>query len=88
MSSFHLALQSIKTTTTTNSPDNLVTFDKMADTSSKDDKPLFFWREFEEPWGFMSQWYDSPFEVDGVMYASTEMWMMIQKAKLFGDEVC
>ena len=62
----------------------------MADTTSKDDKssgPLFFWREFEEPWGFMSQWYDSPFEVDGVMYASTEMWMMIQKAKLFGDEV-
>lgn len=35
----------------------------------------------------MSQWYDSPFEVDGVTYASTEMWMMIQKAKLFGDEV-
>jgi predicted NAD-dependent protein-ADP-ribosyltransferase YbiA (DUF1768 family) len=49
--------------------------------------PLFFWREFEEPYGFMSQWYDSPFEVDGVTYASTEMWMMIQKAKLFGDEV-
>jgi predicted NAD-dependent protein-ADP-ribosyltransferase YbiA (DUF1768 family) len=63
----------------------------MADSTAKDDKssgPLFFWREFEEPWGFMSQWYDSPFEVDGVMYASTEMWMMIQKAKLFGDEVC
>jgi len=54
------------------------------DTSSE---PLFFWREFEEPYGFMSQWYDSPFEVDGVTYASTEMWMMIQKAKLFGDEV-
>lgn len=35
----------------------------------------------------MSQWYDSPFEVDGIRYASTEMWMMIQKAKLFGDEV-
>jgi predicted NAD-dependent protein-ADP-ribosyltransferase YbiA (DUF1768 family) len=50
-------------------------------------EPLFFWREFEEPYGFMSQWYDSPFEVDGVTYASTEMWMMIQKAKLFGDEV-
>jgi predicted NAD-dependent protein-ADP-ribosyltransferase YbiA (DUF1768 family) len=63
----------------------------MADSTAKDDKssgPLFFWCEFEEPWGFMSQWYDSPFEVDGVMYASTEMWMMIQKAKLFGDEVC
>jgi predicted NAD-dependent protein-ADP-ribosyltransferase YbiA (DUF1768 family) len=49
--------------------------------------PLFFWREFEEPYGFLSQWYDSPFVVEGVTYASTEMWMMIQKAKLFGDEV-
>ncbi len=50
--------------------------------------PVFFWREFEEPYGFMSQWYDSTFEFDGVTYLSTEMWMMIQKAKLFGDEVC
>jgi len=50
-------------------------------------RPVYFWREFEEPLGFMSQWYDSAFEVDGVTYASTEMWMMIQKAKLFGDEV-
>lgn len=49
--------------------------------------PVYFWREYEEPYGFLSQWYDSPFEVDGVTYASTEMWMMIQKARLFGDEV-
>lgn len=50
--------------------------------------PVYFWREYEEPYGFLSQWYDSVFEVDGVTYASTEMWMMIQKARLFGDEVC
>jgi predicted NAD-dependent protein-ADP-ribosyltransferase YbiA (DUF1768 family) len=56
-------------------------------TSTTSSEPLFFWREFEEPYGFLSQWYDSPFEVEGVTYASTEMWMMIQKAKLFGDEV-
>lgn len=49
--------------------------------------PVYFWREFEEPYAFLSQWFDSPFEVDGVMYASTEMWMMVQKARLFGDEV-
>lgn len=49
--------------------------------------PLFFWREFEEPYGFLSQWYDSAFQVDGVTYTSTEMWMMVQKARLFGDEV-
>lgn len=55
--------------------------------ANQSSEPLYFWREFEEPYGFMSQWYDSPFEVNGVTYASTEMWMMIQKAKLFGDEV-
>ena len=49
--------------------------------------PVFFWREFEKDHGFMSQWYESPFEVDGITYQSPEMWMMIQKAKLFGDEV-
>ena len=60
----------------------------MTSQSTTTSEPLFFWREFEEPYGFLSQWYDSPFEVEGVTYASTEMWMMIQKAKLFGDEVC
>lgn len=49
--------------------------------------PLFFWREFEEPYGFLSQWYEAPFTVEDVTYASTEMWMMVQKARLFGDEV-
>lgn len=48
--------------------------------------PIYFWREFEEPYGFLSQWYEDPFEVDGVTYQSAEMWMMIQKALLFGDE--
>ncbi|KAK3679267.1 hypothetical protein LTR78_000828 [Recurvomyces mirabilis] len=41
--------------------------------------PVFFWREFEEPWGFMSQWYEASFEVDGVKYLTAEMWMMIEK---------
>ncbi len=49
--------------------------------------PVYFWREFEDGTGFMSQWYESDFEVDGVTYATAEMWMMIQKARLFGDEV-
>lgn len=49
--------------------------------------PLFFWREYEEPYGFLSQWYESEFEVDGATYLTAEMWMMIHKAKLFGDEV-
>lgn len=63
----------------------------MASSQISGDKSLgavFFWRETEVPFGFLSQWYESPFEVDGVTYQSAEMWMMIQKARLFGDEVC
>lgn len=62
----------------------------MAESKISDDKslgPVYFWRETEVPYGFMSQWYESTFEVDGVAYVSAEMWMMIQKARLFGDEV-
>jgi ribA/ribD-fused uncharacterized protein len=32
-----------------------------------------------------SQWYDSPFVVDGVTYKTAEHWMMAKKALLFGD---
>lgn len=56
--------------------------------TSTETGPVFFWREFEKPYGFLSQWYESTFEHEGVNYTSTEMWMMYQKAKLFGDEVC
>ncbi|KAK4996491.1 hypothetical protein LTR66_003907 [Elasticomyces elasticus] len=52
----------------------------------KDRGPIFFWREFEELYGFMSQWYMCPFEHEGTTYLSAEMWMMVQKARLFGDE--
>lgn len=33
-----------------------------------------------------SQWYPSPFAVDGVRYATAEHWMMAGKARLFDDE--
>ncbi|WP_418959406.1 NADAR family protein [Streptomyces tritici] len=33
----------------------------------------------------LSQWWPSPFEVDGVRYATAEHWMMAGKARLFGD---
>lgn len=32
-----------------------------------------------------SQWYESPFAVDGVTYRTAEHWMMAKKAMLFGD---
>ncbi|WP_425576290.1 NADAR family protein [Streptomyces glaucosporus] len=36
------------------------------------------------PW-CLSQWWPSPFTVDGVEYATAEHWMMAAKARLFGD---
>jgi hypothetical protein len=56
--------------------------------SDKASGPIYFFRQTEVPYGFLSQWYESPFEVDGVTYQTPEMWMMIHKAKVFGDEVC
>ncbi|GAA2717780.1 MULTISPECIES: NADAR family protein [Streptomyces] len=35
--------------------------------------------------GCFSQWWPSPFTVDGVEYATAEHWMMAGKARLFGD---
>ncbi|TJZ46304.1 NADAR family protein [Streptomyces piniterrae] len=35
--------------------------------------------------GCFSQWWPSPFTVDGVTYATAEHWMMAGKARLFGD---
>jgi ribA/ribD-fused uncharacterized protein len=36
--------------------------------------------------GCLSQWWPSPFTVDGRRYATAEHWMMWRKAVLFGDE--
>ncbi|WP_414167837.1 NADAR family protein [Streptoverticillium reticulum] len=35
--------------------------------------------------GCLSQWWPSPFTVDGTVYATAEHWMMAGKARLFGD---
>ncbi|KIZ13852.1 NADAR family protein [Streptomyces natalensis] len=35
--------------------------------------------------GCFSQWWPSPFTVDGVTYATAEHWMMAGKARLFAD---
>lgn len=34
----------------------------------------------------LSQWYDCYFEIGGIMYHTTEQYMMASKARLFGDE--
>lgn len=53
-------------------------------------KYLFFWghrprADGSAGAGCLSQWWPSPFTVDGVEYATAEHWMMAGKARLFGD---
>jgi len=45
---------------------------------------IYFWRP-HTPNGYLSQWYESPFEHDGCTYETAEKWMMVGKARLFGD---
>jgi ribA/ribD-fused uncharacterized protein len=54
-------------------------------------KYLHFWghrprRDGQTGANCLSQWWPSPFTVDGVEYATAEHWMMASKARLFGDE--
>ncbi|WP_179272546.1 NADAR family protein [Streptomyces sp. XY006] len=53
-------------------------------------KYLHFWGHRPRPDGrigpsCLSQWWPSPFTVDGVRYATAEHWMMAGKARLFED---
>lgn len=50
------------------------------------DGPVYFWRP-DQGNGYLGQWFWSKWEVDGDTYATAEMWMMVCKARLFGDEV-
>lgn len=34
----------------------------------------------------LSQWYPSPFIINGILYQTCEHWMMAEKARLFNDE--
>jgi ribA/ribD-fused uncharacterized protein len=54
-------------------------------------KYLHFWGHRPRPDGrvgasCLSQWWPSPFVVDGVAYATAEHWMMAGKARLFEDQ--
>ncbi|GHG55270.1 NADAR family protein [Streptomyces griseocarneus] len=53
-------------------------------------KYVYFWghqprRDGSLGAGCFSQWWPSPFSVDGTVYATAEHWMMAGKARLFGD---
>lgn len=47
---------------------------------------LFFWGHRGKGAAYLSQWYPSAFQVDGIRYATAEHYMMAEKARLFGDE--
>lgn len=53
-------------------------------------KYIFFWGHTSDKSYIhstcLSQWYPSPFEVDGYVYKTAEHFMMAEKARLFGDE--
>jgi ribA/ribD-fused uncharacterized protein len=51
---------------------------------------LFFWGHAPDHNGRVtkscfSQWWESPFEIDGCVYPTAEHYMMAAKARLFGD---
>ena len=51
---------------------------------------LFFWKPIPRTDGligkeYLCQWWATPFEIEGVVYPSTEHFMMGEKARLFGD---
>ncbi len=52
---------------------------------------LFFWSHRPGPGGgvgpqVLSQWFEHPFEVEGVTYPTAEHYMMAEKARLFDDD--
>lgn len=54
-------------------------------------KYLFFWGHTPNTndrvtKACLSQWYESPFVVEGITYLTTEHWMMAEKARLFSDQ--
>lgn len=54
-------------------------------------KYLFFWGHTPNKDGNVgkscfSQWWESPFEVENVVYKTAEHWMMAEKARLFDDD--
>ena len=59
-------------------PDKLVISGQEAD--------AFYFHKPEEPNGYLSNWYLSPFDLDNMHFSSVEQYIMYRKCKAFGDE--
>ncbi|MEV4252566.1 NADAR family protein [Spirillospora sp. NPDC049652] len=64
-----------------------MTMDELLELEKSGNLPEFvlFWGGTQAK-GRLSQWYPSPFTVDGVEYPTAEHFMMCEKARLFGDD--
>lgn len=59
-------------------------FDKLH-ISDREVDAVFFHKP-EEPYGFFSNWFYSPFDIDDTHYTSAEQYIMHKKCLLFGDK--
>ncbi|KAL8993786.1 MAG: hypothetical protein Q9188_007238 [Gyalolechia gomerana] len=64
----------------------------MSSTISSTGGPIYFFREHEHPYGFLSQWFEAPFTAPSpdsmahpMTFRTTEQYMMYHKAILFND---
>jgi ribA/ribD-fused uncharacterized protein len=60
-----------------------ITFDKFS--IGNWECPAVYFHKIDEPNGFLSNWYDSPFVTDDRKFTSVEQYIMYRKAEIFGD---
>ena len=47
--------------------------------------PAVYFHKPDEPYGFLSNWWTSPFVLEGIRFGSAEQYIMYKKCTLFGD---